>query len=133
MANQHLDRAASWLADYEWHQGDYGVLLDGRAYDPHNEPGAPACKACALGAIAAANGLAVETEAFFAAAKDLVDHLGLTSYLEDLEDADSSIPLGGVSHALDTMINDTANWNDADGRTKSEVIAALRAAAAGAP
>lgn len=133
MTNVYLNRAASWLGDFEWGQGDYGTLPNGEAYDPELDPDAQPVCACVLGAICAASQISPESDAFFDAARDLADHIGYVRYRENFEDADISIPLGALDDARTALINDLSTWNDAEVKDKAQVIQTLRAAATRAP
>jgi hypothetical protein len=103
-----LDKAAE-IVQRGWCQGNLAVAADGRQAAALSRPdmSRPAVAHCTVGAVYAACDL--------------------------LTGRDDAL-LRAAFHALDVQIGveETADWNDAPERTQSEVVSALRAAAASA-
>ncbi|MFC5744767.1 DUF6197 family protein [Actinomadura rugatobispora] len=114
-----LNAAADHITEHGWTTGDWHEPTIDHANPGHYLP-INQSRLCALAAIKIACGQDADdaelTPATRAAARAFADHLGL-NVPADHDDED-----GALTEAI-------GGWNDRDGQTREQVIAALRAAA----
>lgn len=120
--SQTLLAGAEWLEKHTWCQDEYGYR-DGEPWIPGEEHEPDKC--CLIGALAAATDLNLADEALFHAIGAVALHLGL---VEEANVFNEDVPLTYYER-FEALVPAVSEWNDDAGRTREDVVRALRASA----